>query len=295
MTPRSALLRATLLSSLLAAGADVPGIAATPAHEHAASAGVEVVGLDYAFNMPRELPPGRTTFRFVNRGKRRHEFNIVLLKPGTTIEQYVTAANADQPVSPLVDGPVGVLFAGPGGASAAALSTELLAGRTYAVVCIFRDTAKAPRHHALGMYAAIHVTSAKPAPTTPIRVDTITGLDYAFRYPRTLAPGVHYFAFVNAGKQRHEVALALLKAGVTIEKVLAVEKADGDVDALFDQDLGLLHARGGTTPLGLLRVELLAGRDYAFECGFSDTPTSPPHAALGMYGSLHVSGAPARR
>jgi N-carbamoylputrescine amidase len=107
---------------------------------------VEVIGTEYAFTAPPELPAGRTAFRFRNRGKVPHEFNIVLLKPGVTITQFIDSAKADKPQMVMVEGPVGVLFADPGKTSAVTLSTDLLPGRDYAVQCIFRDSAAAPKH-----------------------------------------------------------------------------------------------------------------------------------------------------
>ena len=115
----------------------------------------------------------------------------MLLKPRVTIQEFIAAANADKPLTPLIEATVGVLFAEPGQRSAAGLSTELLAGRTYSIRCIFRDSATAPRHQAMGMYSAIHISGAQPAASSPPRVDTIVGMDYAFRYPRTLSAGVH--------------------------------------------------------------------------------------------------------
>jgi hypothetical protein len=251
---------------------------------------VEVVGMDYAFKVPSELPAGRTLFRFRNAGKHRHEFNIALLKPGVTVQQFIAAANASKPVAGMVDGSVGVLFAQPGGRSEPGLSTDLLAGRTYVVRCIFRDTSTAPRHEAMGMYSAIRVTGAKSAATARVPVDTITGMDYAFQYPRTLAPGVHRFAFVNTGKQTHEFAIQLLKRGVTMDQLIKADAKGEDVDALFEKDFGLLFARSGTQPLGWLELELLPGRDYLIECGLADTDKSPPHYKLGMTGAIHVTG-----
>src|SRR5690349_13991288 len=101
---------------------------------------VEVVGMDYAFKVPNELPAGRTVFRFRNAGKKRHEFNITLLKPGVTPQQFMAAANASKPLGDLLDGSVGVLFAKPGQRSEPAIATDLIAGRTYMIRCIFRDT-----------------------------------------------------------------------------------------------------------------------------------------------------------
>ena len=139
--------------------------------------------------------------------------------------------------------------------------------------------------------SAIHVLAGTPVSSPPLRVDTIVGMDYAFRYSSAMSPGLHHLAFVNAGKQRHEVAVTLLRKGVTPQKVYEVDKAGGDVEALFEQNLGLLHSPAGSSPVGLLRVDLLPGRTYMIECGFSDTPKAKPHYELGMFGSIRVTGA----
>jgi hypothetical protein len=254
---------------------------------------VEAIGTDYAFQIPSELPPGPTTFRFSNKGKKRHEFNIFLLKPGVTVTQVLELVKAGKTTKDLVEGSVGVLFADPGGRSDARLLTDLIAGREYAVICIFADTAKAPRHFEMGMYSTIRVQKKKPLSLAAMpRVDSIVGVDYAFRYPRTLAPGRHTLLFRNEGKFRHEVSMTLLKRGVSVARVAEVDKAGGNVDELFDSSVGVLWSRPGETSLGRLEADLLPGREYMIDCGFSDDDKSPPHYTLGMYGSIIVSGKP---
>ena len=254
---------------------------------------ISVVGLDYAFQLPAELPAGWVTFRFRNAGKVPHEFNISLLKPDATVQQFIAAANEDRPVTPLRDATIGVLFAEPGGDSPSGLTTELLPGRTYVVHCIFRDREGAPRHHALGMYSELRVTTAPSPVVAAPRIDTITGMDYAYRAPATLPAGVHYLAFVNEGAQRHQLTVTLLRAGVAVQQFMDAELAERDVAEMVESDLGLLHSPGRTTPRGLLRVDLLPGREYLLECAFADSDSAPPHFRLGMYGSIRVDGAPA--
>ena len=48
----------------------------------APEAETKVVGFEYAFSAPAELPPGPRAFRFENRGKVRHELNVSLLRTG---------------------------------------------------------------------------------------------------------------------------------------------------------------------------------------------------------------------
>ncbi len=275
-----------VLAALIAVGCSK----SEPPANHGGSE-VEIGGADYAFQVPASLPAGRTAFRFNNKGKVRHELNIALLKPGVPVERLLETRRAGKPVQGLIEGPVGVLFADAGERSPGTLSTDLVAGREYAVICIFRDSAGAKAHFDMGMYSVIRVGTAlaKTVPVPP-PTDTIIGTDYAFQYRRTLAPGRHSFVFRNDGKMTHQVTIAQLAEGVTLEKVLGIEKAGGNVDSLFDGDFGLLQVRSGGSPLGALDVDMKPGRVYVIACFVKDDPKSPEHVALGMYGEIRVSG-----
>lgn len=254
---------------------------------------VEIVGVDYAFRLPRELPAGRTIFRFVNQGKVRHELNIVLLARGVSIEEFMAATGASQAdrarKAQLVEATVGVLMADPGQRAPGMLATELLPGRTYAVHCIFRDSPTGPSHESMGMYSAIRVNRAQAAASRAVPADTIVATDYLFqRYTHTLPPGPHEFAFANVGRQRHEVLLALLARGATRQQVLDSARADRDPGRLLDGIVGVLHTPAGKAPVGTLRVDLLPGREYILLCTFRDSDTSPQHLSMGMSGSIQV-------
>ncbi|HKY96900.1 MAG TPA: hypothetical protein VJL35_03520 [Gemmatimonadaceae bacterium] len=265
-------------------------VSVAPASTSTAARNVEILGVDYAFKVPATLPAGATTFTFNNAGKHPHEFNIFLLKRGARIEQVVSARKEGKSQLIYIDGSVGVLFADDKSKAPARLSANLLPDRDYGVLCIFRDSAKAPQHFEMGMYSVIHVTgSAAPVPRTP--VDSIVAVDYAFtKYPREVSPGIHTISFRNAGKHRHEINIALLRKGVTLDSVVAVDKVDGDVFPLFEKNggIGVLYSDAGKAPLGNLVIDFLPGRAYVLECGFQDDDKSPPHYKLGMYGSIKV-------
>lgn len=250
---------------------------------------VEVTGVDYAFTVPATLPAGRTTFHFRNAGQHGHELNIFLLKRGVTIDEFIRTRRAGGKTNPLTDGAVGVLFADKTKPASGTLSTDLLPGRDYGVICIFTDTAGAPPHYELGMYKSIHIAPGPEAASAAVGADSVIAVDYAFKYPHELSSGRHSLAFRNDGKQRHELLLQLLKKGVTLDSVLATDKAKGDVDALIEDGIGVLHARGGESSLGQLNVQFLPGREYMIVCTFMDDDKSPPHYTLGMYGSIRIS------
>jgi hypothetical protein len=254
---------------------------------------VTIVGMDYAFAAPPTVAAGPTVFRFENRGKHFHELNVSLLKPGASAKEYMDSVRAGKPTTAFRESPVGVLFAMPGKTSDAGLAIDLKSGRTYVVICIFRDSETAPRHHQLGM-STVFVPSGAPTKADPIPTDTIVGNDYAYtRYPRTLPAGRHRFAFVNEGKVRHEISVELLKRGASVKQLMDAIATDGDAVALLDGAYGVLASDARTAPIGMLDVDLKPGREYVIFCEFTDDPKSKPHLMLGMYGSITV--APATR
>jgi len=254
---------------------------------------VEIVATDYAYQVPSYVHAGRVTFRFANHGKVRHELNISRLKKGVSMDEFLDSARADKTVKDLIEGPVGVLFAAPGGKSSAGLSLQLAPGERYAVFCIFKDSAGAKPHYDLGMYSVIDVAKGRPIAGLPqLATDTIIATEYAFQYPRTVLPGKHTFVMRNRGKMRHELDFSLLKKGVTLARLQEVEKSGASVDSLFDGDFGLLHGRPGTTPLGEITLDMLPDREYVIGCFFKDNNKAPEHYALGMFGSIKVSPQP---
>ena len=116
----------------------------------------------------------------------------------------------------------------------------------------------------------------------------ITGSDYAFQIPDSIQPGRTVLRFRNAGNVRHELAMGLLKPGVTLDSVLQVMKAGGTPESVIEGTVGILIASPGATALGGLMVDLLPGRTYGFVCDFQDAPDKPPHSALGMVASRRV-------
>jgi hypothetical protein len=260
---------------------------------------VTVIANEYAFQLPGDLPPGPTSFRLQNKGKVFHEFNLVLLKPGVTLDEFVGTRTKSVPSMKMVERTVGVLFAGAHETSTSQLTTRLLPGRTYAIICNLQDKPKAPQHFTLGMYARIQVRGvAGPARDTNTPAvaragfvtDTIVGSDYSFQYPRTIAPGHHTFLFRNRGSVRHEVNMVLMKKGATVQQMIAVAKKGGDPFSLVEDDTpGVLLALPGQSPDGQIDDDFLPGRDYGIVCTFTNDDKSPPHFALGMYGTIHVA------
>lgn len=118
---------------------------------------VLVPGTDYAFTAPKELPAGPTRFRFENRGTVPHEMALGQLKAGITADSLLAYAAAGHDPGELADGIVGILIAEPGTAALGTLSADLAPGRTYMMICSFRDADSLPPHIAMGMQASFAV------------------------------------------------------------------------------------------------------------------------------------------
>lgn len=122
---------------------------------------VIVTGQEYAFQLPDTLKAGRVILRFHNAGRMEHEMLLVLLKPGITMAKVLEVVKAGGRPDSLVDGTLGILIAAPGTTSLGALAADLSPGRTYALVCTFRDAPDKPPHVMLGMVASRTVPAAR--------------------------------------------------------------------------------------------------------------------------------------
>jgi hypothetical protein len=120
---------------------------------------VVVRGTDYAFDVPRTLPPGPTAFAFENAGQVPHEMILVRLKEGVTLPQVLEAANAGGNPQEFTEGGAAILIAAPGATSSSRVLVDLVPGRAYALICNFRDGEEHPPHVALGMTAPIDVAA----------------------------------------------------------------------------------------------------------------------------------------
>ncbi|MGH7631736.1 MAG: hypothetical protein ACREOF_20575 [Gemmatimonadales bacterium] len=132
------------------------------------------------------------------------------------------------------------------------------------------------------------LASGACTPQPPEQILIITGTDYAFQMPDTVRAGRAVIHFVNQGKVPHELVLARLKAGVTLDQVLERMRQGAEPDELLDGMGGVLIATPGDSSFGRLVVELSPGRTYGMICNFQDAPDQPPHVALGMVASFQV-------
>lgn len=116
---------------------------------------------------------------------------------------------------------------------------------------------------------------------------TVTAVEYEFQGPDTLPAGSSTITFENGGEEQHELQLALLDEGKTIE----------DVQALFEQEGGPEGPPKWATIVGgtgakpgkssTLDVDLESGT-YVMVCTVP-AEDGTPHAALGMVKEVTVA------
>lgn len=116
-----------------------------------------VAASDYAFQSPAHLPSGARTFRLKNVGKVAHEVAMGQLRQGITADSVLARIATGGDPGDLTDGVVGVLIAGPGETSLGRLTVDLVPGRTYMMICQFKDADSLPPHVAMGMQASFVV------------------------------------------------------------------------------------------------------------------------------------------
>jgi plastocyanin len=120
----------------------------------------------------------------------------------------------------------------------------------------------------------------------PQQIDVVAN-DYAFTpLPSRIQAGPTVFTFANNGKVQHEMSIARLSSGTTIEDLLKISKEGGRFRDVVERSVGILIAGGGKRPDGRLWVDLQPGATYVVLCNLKDRQDAPPHMSLGMYATF---------
>jgi len=147
-------------------------------------------------------------------------------------------------------------------------------------------TTRVAQGHLAGSLLAAVLLGSPAGPSDSIRTVTVVGTDYAFAVPPILRHGPTAFTFENHGRVRHEMNLAALKQGITLDSVLHADL--GPARRALVEGGGLLLAEPGERSPYQLLADLTAGRTYILVCTLRDAPDKPPHTQLGMFASFEV-------
>ena len=125
-------------------------VAGAPSSGIVPAADVTVTAVDFGYQMPSTVPAGKTTFAFVNGGTENHEFGLVRLDPGYTLQDVLARIGDGAPPSWVHPVP-GMPNIAPG---ASEWQTLDLQPGTYVAICFDTDPATGEPHAALGMVGA---------------------------------------------------------------------------------------------------------------------------------------------
>jgi hypothetical protein len=257
--------------------------AATPARSAAAAIPganvVEIVAMDYAFEMPAQIPAGLTTLRLTNTGKELHHVYLVKVEAGKSAADVMAWFRSGGP-PPAWAKPMG----GPNASAGATEFTRTLEAGDYVAFCVIPSPG-GPPHVMKGMIKDIKVTPSSRAAAPEPKADiTLTLSDYDFQLSRPLTAGRHIIAVKNTGPQPHEFFLARLLPGKTpMDMAVFAENPQGEPPGI---------PMGGITDIVpgdvvYLAVDVPPG-EYALICFDPDAKDGKPHLAHGMIKQITV-------
>lgn len=243
---------------------------------------VTVHAKDYAFDAPKQIPAGMTTFHVINDGPGLHHVTIVRLADGKSMADLSNALKTPGPLpdwATLVGGPNA-----PAPGHDANATLDMTPG-SYVLLCMVDMPGGVP-HFAKGMASPLTVvaSSSRSAPP-PTADDTLTLDDYSFAIANPITTGTRTFLVRNAAKQPHEVELIKLAPGKTPQDVMSwIQKPNGPPPG---EPLGGVSATSGNAPV-YFTTDVTPG-DYLLVCFVPDAKDGKPHFQHGMMQTVHVT------
>ncbi len=262
-------------TALLAAACAKQEQAKSPAAQSPAPPTVVTIhAKDFAYVAPDSIPAGWVRFVLVNDGPSLHHATVVQLDSGKTVADLIDALKHPGPIpawAVLLGGPNAPA---PGDTSDATL--QLAAGH-YALLC-FVDIPGGVPHFMKGMFHPFTVTPSMTATAAPTATDTVTLVDYAFKFSKPLTTGPHTFLITNGATQPHEMETVKLAPGKTAKDLLAwIQKPDGPPPGLPVAGAAML-----SPGKSMYWSTTFTPGNYLFICFVPDAKDGRPHFMHGM-------------
>jgi hypothetical protein len=118
---------------------------------------VDIVAHNYAFTVPKTLPPGLTAFRLVNHGTVTHEVQLFRFAAGISADSALRILASGKIPDEAAEMQGGILVGAAGDTVRQRILDDLRSGAVYGLNCEFRDSTGAPPHNRLGMFAVFRV------------------------------------------------------------------------------------------------------------------------------------------
>ncbi len=217
---------------------------------------LRITATDTGFQLPAQVPAGRTLMTFDNGGTTVHQPVFLPLPAGETPERMqaeIQTLSETQDVAPPLWFFAGPWLGGPEAVDADGRSqaiVDLPAGH-YAVIdgAVFQG--QSPAAAAGFVVAPAPAATASPS-SEPAADATITEREFAFLdLPVRVAPGLHTWKIANVGKQAHEFFIGKVPPGTTLDQVLAlVSSPPGGTPPAEGLDFSQIASIGGLSLLG---------------------------------------------
>lgn len=244
---------------------------------------VTVHAHDFAFDGPKTLKPGATTFRLVNDGKELHHLTLIKLAKGKTFKDFADAMKVEGPPPTWITGVGGPNPANPGTTAEATLSLE---PGEYVMICFIPSPGEHAPHASKGMVNSFTVTEGGERRPMPKGDVTIKLTDYHFGISKPLTAGKHLINVENGAEQSHEIVMVKLNEGKKATDFLAFIEKDlmkGVPPGIPVGGVGFIDkGRTATFP-----VDLAPGT-YAMLCFVPDAKDGKSHVEHGMITQFEV-------
>ncbi len=240
---------------------------------------VTIKAADFSFDAPDQIEAGLVSLRLENVGHEDHQVQLVRLNDGVTLEQLEAALQqGPEAVLPLVTPAGGVGLAAPNQHEQAVL--DLTEGQ-YVMLCLVSGEDGVP-HVAKGMLKPFEVVARKSQTVVqePKSDVSIVMKDFRFEMPAEIKAGRLTWKVTNQGAQPHEIVIAKLLPGKTLDDFMAFMQTYEGEPPVEDAAAGGVAAMGpGQT--GWVNLDLSAG-DYVALCHIPDPASGKAHAEMGM-------------
>ena len=245
---------------------------------------ITVTADEFTLTAPDTLAAGAVTFRLENQGKEFHHLWIARLEKGKTMADLHAAMKQPGPPPAWLRDVGGPNAPMPGGGTANA--TIVLQEGTYVLGCWIPGPDGVP-HLMKGMVRELTVVPVRRFVPPPAPTLKMTLHDYGFSLSGPLTPGRHVIEVRNLAEQSHEIELASLETGKSVQELLAwTHRPEGTPPGA---------AIGGVSPIARgavawFQVDLKPGR-YALICFLPDAKDGKPHFEHGMVQEIEVGRA----
>jgi uncharacterized cupredoxin-like copper-binding protein len=252
---------------------------------------VTVHAKEFAFEMPKSIPAGQTSFRLINDGQQIHHLTFIRLADGKTAADFAEAMKAGPPPAwaTMVGGPNAAI---PGRSVEATLTLE---PGNYLVACFIPSPGEEVPHAMKGMVQPLTVTApgvvqaggpaaiTAPDPKPDIHLEL---KEYGFAFSKPITAGKHTIHVMNQGAQDHEVVLVKLAPGkhaTDFAEWATTGKLQGPPPAEPMDGMAAM-AKGRTA---IFSGDFTPGM-YAAVCFVGDAADGKPHTAHGMTAEFEV-------